>query len=218
MNILKNIFALFKKRVRIGVYLFTAFIGVVLITEYTTYLDWLDLLSFKLALMWRTETLVYIMRFFTLLGNSETIAVLAVIAVFVLFLRRHWDAFVVLITALGSAIALTWIAKVLIGRLRPEEIFALVPATGFSMPSGHALIGLVFYGLLTYLLYTRIKDTSKQTVVVIGASALIFLIGISRVYLSVHWFTDVVAGWLAGGALLIFFIGLLEFLRPTSSS
>lgn len=114
---------------------------------------------------------------------------------------------------LGSIIigqALYGIFKLLVHRTRPDEIYAWVERGGYSFPSGHTVSSTLFYGLLGFFLY-RCSNDRRMKAVVIGASGLlIFLIGFSRVYLGVHWSSDVLAGWALGGAAAAVFMSFFN--------
>jgi membrane-associated phospholipid phosphatase len=100
--------------------------------------------------------------------------------------------------------------KNLSDRLRPD-LFNYLSLTGRdSFPSGHALVSVLFYGFIGYLFFMMAKKTWQKQVVVAGTILIIFLIGLSRLYLGVHWFSDVVGGWLLGGALLILLISIFN--------
>lgn len=154
----------------------------------------------------------------TLLADDSLMAAFGAATVFSLAAwgRRAWAA----ATAVGlaAAWAVMHIGKTLVGRARPSDAFNLIqlPASS-SMPSGHALISLVFVGLLVYLLvvfqnrhalsaggrHHAVFMAGRRSVAVLGAAALTGFIGMSRVYLGVHWLSDVVAGWCLGGAVLL---------------
>jgi undecaprenyl-diphosphatase len=89
--------------------------------------------------------------------------------------------------------------------------------TNFGFPSGHAMSGFVFYGLLTYLIWKT--DLDKRYKYLIGCFLILFclLIGFSRVYLRVHYLSDVAAGFCIGCAWLALSIGLMERLKKRSS-
>jgi len=89
-----------------------------------------------------------------------------------------------------------FVAKETFQRLRPEN--ALLLELSYSFPSGHATIAVVFFGLLVYLFVN--KKYSVHGIVV--ASLLVILIGLSRLYLRVHWLTDVLGGFVLGGIIL----------------
>ena len=93
------------------------------------------------------------------------------------------------------------VAKEIFKRLRPFE--AILPELSYSFPSGHSTMAVVFFGLLIYLFVS--KKYRIHTIII--SIALIFIIGLSRIYLRVHWLTDVLGGFLLGGIILI--IGIL---------
>lgn len=92
--------------------------------------------------------------------------------------------------------AVILVVKEIFGRVRPFN--SLVPELGFSFPSGHATIAVVFFGLLVYLFVSKKYKVHG----IIVASLLVFFIGLSRVYLRVHWLTDVLGGFVLGGIIL----------------
>ncbi len=98
---------------------------------------------------------------------------------------------------------LNTIVKVIIGRERPIDI-NLITETGYSFPSGHAMVSMAFYGYIAYMIGQKLKKKRWLSYTVCGL--LILFIGISRVYLGVHFATDILAGWTAGLLFLICFI------------
>ncbi len=95
-------------------------------------------------------------------------------------------------------------------RPRPEGEHLTI-ATGMSFPSGHAMLSLVFYGFIGYLVLKNLSSASAQILTGLLFALLILMIGISRVYLNVHFPTDIVAGYLIGGLFLGAFIKLYEW-------
>ena len=116
---------------------------------------------------------------------------------------------------LGFAMLVGWglmhEIKNLVTRPRPAGEH-LTYATGFSFPSGHAMLSLIVYGFLVYLLLVSGRVTRK-TAAIVSAALLIFLIGFSRIYLNVHYASDVVGGFLIGGLLLFSAIRLMNWSR-----
>ncbi len=126
---------------------------------------------------------------------------IGVAMVVTLLLRGHVRTAVIYATALAAASLWTYVVKVSIGRLRPPE-GALVPAPGFSFPSGHALNSTVTYGLIALLIWRSNLPASVRRVGVIALAVLVVLVGLSRIALGVHYPSDVVGGWLAGLAIV----------------
>jgi undecaprenyl-diphosphatase len=117
-----------------------------------------------------------------------------------LFLARGWyrGSFLVIVTLAGAGLLDTGL-KVFFGRTRPEAFFTYYPAPeSFSFPSGHALFATCFFGGLAVLLSQRLRGRAAKALVWAVALALIVVIGASRVYLGVHYPTDVVAGYAVG--------------------
>lgn len=107
--------------------------------------------------------------------------------------------------------------KLLILRDRPDAVLHLIEESGYSFPSGHANGGLIFYVFLAFLISRALKPKKYDdlaTLVRIVFIILVFLIGISRIYLGVHYPSDILAGWCLGGILLVVFISLYDALYP----
>jgi undecaprenyl-diphosphatase len=157
-----------------------------------------------------SETNNTIMLALTFLGTHKFLipANLLLIAYF-LFIRKHkWYSIKVPAIALTS-LGLMFGLKYFFGRPRPD-VPLLFEAEGLSFPSGHALFSITFYGLLVYLIYKGIKNATLRWSLIIFLVVLILLIGFSRVYLRVHYATDVIAGFAVGFMWLAFAIWLLN--------
>lgn len=92
-------------------------------------------------------------------------------------------------------------------RPRPDR-FRIIEETGFSFPSGHSMASMAFYGYLIYLIFTNVKDKKIRNILCVLLGILIFLIGFSRIYLGVHYASDVIAGLCFSMAYLIFMISV----------
>lgn len=140
---------------------------------------------------WVTTT----MRGTTLLGSAWFIVSLVLGAGFILGVRAHsWRPFLLLGASAGGAGLLDFIAKIVIARPRPPAVWMVGPVTGFSFPSGHAAEAAV-YGMLAYLVARACSTWQAKVLAWALASAVSITIGVSRVYLGVHWPTDVIGGW-----------------------
>lgn len=104
---------------------------------------------------------------------------------------------------------LNQILKYIIQRPRPTE-FRLIDEKGYSFPSGHSMVSAAFYGLLIYLIYKNVKNKYLKWGLVTLLSLLIFLIGTSRIYLGVHYTSDVLAGFLISISYLIIFVTMIN--------
>ena len=151
-----------------------------------------------------------LMLFFTFLGTHNFLipANLVLIAYF-LFIRKHkWYSIKVPAIALTS-LGLMFGLKHFFGRPRPD-VPLIFHADGLSFPSGHALFSISFYGLLIYLIYKGVKAVWLKWTLIILLFVLAMIIGFSRVYLRVHYATDVIAGFCVGFLWLVFTIWLLN--------
>jgi undecaprenyl-diphosphatase len=116
-----------------------------------------------------------------------------------LLLRRNWLILAAWVGAFGGAGLLTVILKNLIQRPRPVGAAEFLFGTTYSFPSGHALGSLVGYGMLAYVIGSMWVDSRRaRTRLVIATAVLVIAIGLSRLYLGVHYFSDVVAGYAVG--------------------
>ena len=151
-----------------------------------------------------------IMTFITFLGKHEFLipANLALIGYF-LFIRKHrWYSIKVPAIALSS-LALMFILKRMFGRERPL-IPLLESAKGLSFPSGHALMSMTFYGLLIYITWHTVKNNTLKWSIISFFLALILMIGFSRIYLRVHYTSDVLAGFAMGWLWIVVSLKVLR--------
>ena len=158
-----------------------------------------------------------IMLFFTFLGTHTFLipANLLLIAYFLFIKKNKWYSIKVPAIALSS-LALMFALKHLFNRPRPDTPL-LFHADGLSFPSGHALFSITFYGLLLYMVYKSDWKKEVKWLVIVLLLILILVIGFSRVYLRVHYATDVVAGFCVGFIWLTFALWLLGRVEQRSN-
>lgn len=146
--------------------------------------------------------LTSLMEFFTFMGSASGIISVAVITIIImLFNKKWWEAVFFVVAVVGSTL-FNSLLKWLFHRARPE-IHPLITETGYSFPSGHSMSSIVTYGMIMIFLTLFFKTAWAKTLTIIIFSLLILLIGISRIYLGVHYPSDVIAGFSAGGTWLI---------------
>lgn len=144
----------------------------------------------------RTPLLTNIMFLISLFGADFTL-LLGAFAI-LLFQRIHrYQESIIFAGTLVFGFLLNTFLKFAFHRMRPE-VFPLISMDSFSYPSGHAMNAFIFYGLLAYYLIVFTKRELLEITIAVSAISMIALIGISRVYLGVHYPTDVVAGYVAG--------------------
>jgi membrane-associated phospholipid phosphatase len=157
-----------------------------------------------------------IMEVFTFLGTHQFLipANLSLIAYF-LFIKKHkWHSIKIPAIALSS-LGLMFLLKGLFDRERPT-VPLLFEAKGLSFPSGHALMSVTFYGLLIYMVFKTVKNPALKWTLISLLVLLIIIIGSSRVYLRVHYATDVIAGYCIGFLWLVFTVWLLNKIEKQS--
>lgn len=152
----------------------------------------------------RTPWLTTAMRVITLLGSTPVIAGVIVCAGTLLRIRtRRWRPLLLLAAVSAGAAALDTLVKIAVARPRPPAALALSPTAGYAFPSGHTVQAAV-YGGLAFLLAREVRSWWAKVAVWAGAVVVALLLGLSRVYLGVHWLTDVLGGWALGTAWLAF--------------
>ena len=181
----------------LGLWLFSAIADEILDKESFTF-DKEILLTLREL---HTPVLDKVMLGFTFLGEPVILLIVCLVIGTWLLIRGQRSQATILIIAAGGAVALNNLLKVLFGRARPMLWERVVDVGQYSFPSGHAMISMVIFGTIGYLL------SSKFPLWRIGIISLTILlvtgIGLSRLYLGVHWPTDIVAGYAAGLVWLI---------------
>lgn len=128
-------------------------------------------------------------------GNRGTMVGAIAVCLVLLFMRRWWDLFGMAFATAGGGLLQAGL-KLFFERARPAE--KVIDAGGFSFPSGHATAAMVFFGYLIYLAWKDIRSLAGRLAATVVCVLMILLIGVSRVYLNVHWLTDVMGGFTAG--------------------
>lgn len=153
-----------------------------------------------------SDNLTYIIRNLTHFASS-IIVILITICVIIFFKNRKYGLFMtlnlIIITIFQYAL------KYLFARTRPVEI-NLIEESGYSFPSGHSLTAMAFYGFIIYLVYTSSLNKKSKSIFITLFSLLILVVGFSRIYLGVHFFTDVVGAFCFSLAFLIIYISIIK--------
>jgi len=160
------------------------------------------------------ETPIYtIFRWITELGSKHFVQPFTIVMTIIIWwIFRDWlPALTFGLGVLGSHLLNNFI-KELVARERPS-ISVVLNAEGFSYPSGHAMVSIVCYGLLAFFIAKKLKSSTSILLVQFTTALIVFLIGLSRPFLNVHYLTDVATGFFLG---FFFFIGLVylyEFIQ-----
>lgn len=165
------------------------------------------LIDFSLKI--RNKPLTSILKVLTYFGSMLTIAVLSV--VMLIACKPIWVK-IFSVANVGAVAVFCWVVKHIIKRPRPEGI-ALIVETGFSFPSAHAMGSVVFYGFLIFLIWKYLKNKPLKITLSAIIPILVLIVGYSRIYLGVHYFTDVLVGCVCGLAYLTVAIFLFELLN-----
>ena len=173
----------------------------------------LDKAAFAFTESHTTASFTNFMKFVTFFASRDFLIYgsLSLAVIFLFFKRHRWYSIKIPIIAAGSSL-LNQLLKFWFDRPRPDTAF--LEQSGFSFPSGHAMIGGAFYGLLIYWAWTEVKSLFWRWFLILFLSSWVLLIGYSRVYLHVHYASDVLAGWSAGFIFLILCLFVLRRLEP----
>lgn len=161
-----------------------------------------------------SDAMTVVMRVITEIGFIYVIFPIMLVTLYILLFKKkhYWEA-VMLIGALGGGDLIKVTIKNILQRARPE-FHQLVQEGGYSFPSGHTMASITFYGMFAYIIWLNSPHRKGlRTTVAIVAPLIILLVGVSRIYLGVHYPTDVVAGYAIGGAWLITCIMALNAIR-----
>jgi undecaprenyl-diphosphatase len=163
---------------------------------------------------WLTITAVDV----TALGSITLVVLFSVFTLMVLLVLRDRLGALQLLTASVGAGILTLVAKNLIERIRPEEAQRLIVVSGFSYPSGHSLSTSALYLTIAIIAGRYVQHRGARATIVLAVSAVLIMIGTSRVYLGVHYPTDVVSGISLGAAWALLLAGFFTLVGHRSSS
>ncbi len=170
-----------------------------------------DIRMANLLTAFRTDTLTNVFSWITLLGKSQVILCFIAVTVAILWLwRKYYYILPIFIAVIGSG-AFTYLGKLAFHRPRPE--LAVYAEHSFSFPSGHATVAVAFYGFLSYLLIRFTPNWTRKVNLFFAGILLILSIGLSRIYLGVHFLSDVWSGYLVGSMWLIIAISFSEWLE-----
>ena len=168
--------------------------------------NYIDALIHSYLIDIRNNNLTSILLFITNLGGATFLIILSTI-LFIIIKKKKIPLYIFM--NLTCAFLTNEITKSIFTRSRPIGI-NLIDETGFSYPSGHSMVSLSFYGFITYLLLKNCKNNSIKTIIIISSIALISLIGFTRIYLGVHYLSDVIGGFLLATIYLNLYINIIK--------
>lgn len=160
--------------------------------------------------MHRTPRLTTIAVIFTTLGNFSIVTLGMICISVYLYIMGHWYRLSALaVSVTGGALALS-LMKLIIHRPRPPFTDAMTIAKTFSFPSGHSFAAFSFYAVLAWIICREGKSIIIRSTAVVLGLVIVLGIGLSRIYLGVHWPSDVLGGYTAGAAMFIILVTALE--------
>ncbi|NEM99479.1 phosphatase PAP2 family protein [Pontibacter burrus] len=195
--------------------LLVGLVNIILLSELTESVmdaEWIVVADQKftdLLYSMRSEWLSRCLYVITSLGEREAVFTVGGVAtVFMFYYKRYWAIVAFWLAMAGVGLSVQF-AKSFISRARPAGV-AYYEVEHFSFPSGHATTAMALYGMLGYLLYRNIQNLLYRRLIVVGTIIFIVLVGFSRIYLGVHFLSDVLAGFLLGMLWMLVGISLEE--------
>ena len=186
-------------------------ISLFIILTASVYFDWIDpidnaVASFMLGL--RSDKLTNIMTIITNIGSSYSLSCMSIIIFIVSIIRTRKPSFTIMIN-LVSVFLISQLFKLIFHRGRPNDIY-LTYVHGYSYPSGHTMVSTAYFLVLSYLICQKIKNKALKVMVNVISLLLIVLIALSRLYLGVHYLSDIIAGYLLAALYLIVFFKFIK--------
>lgn len=167
----------------------------------------LPVYQFVMSVFPVSMSMTAIMKMITTLGSTIVI-VAGILSVAILIKNKKY--FKIFLFANLFGVILNNILKLIIHRPRPSTTMILAGESSYSFPSGHSMMSMIFYGLVIYYVTKFVKKKWIRNLLVCLLSAIILAVGITRIFLGVHYSTDVLAGYVIGFVYLFVFIKILE--------
>lgn len=165
-----------------------------------------DSFIYGIVSFWKNDFLTGFYKFITFFA-SEIMILFISLMIFLIFKNKRYGTFALLNAA--CILILNVLLKLIFMRDRPYDLM-IITESGYSFPSGHAMASLGFYGFIIYLLWHFNLNKNVKILFSIMLFILILLIGMSRIYLGVHYASDVLAGYMVSGAYLILYITFIK--------
>ena len=192
------------KNIVFSIFFFILFLFI-LIFVVTGNSRWFDSFIYQALHSFRSDVLDQYFIFITKLANTMVIVI--VVLLFLCIMRNRYGLY--LLASAVDGVIITTLVKVLVRRIRPDEL-RLITQGGYSFPSGHSMMSMCVYGYLLYLVITKLKNRYLKILVSIILILVILSIGVSRIYVGVHYASDVVSGYCLGLAYLFFLIYVIN--------
>ena len=162
-----------------------------------------DISIYNVIMSLKSGFTTFIMKAVTRFGDAEILILITIICLIFIRNKKIGGSIAINLASVGL---INYVLKKIIQRPRPPLEFRMVEESSFSFPSGHAMASMAFYGLIIYFINKNMKNEKLKKKTSISLSILIFLIGISRIYLGVHYASDVIAGFAISIVYLVLYI------------
>lgn len=157
-----------------------------------------------------SQWLTIVMEVFTAIGSAPIVILLSLSVLFLLYkILNHRKELILLAAVMAGSPILNYLLKVFFQRARPD-LNRLIEISGYSFPSGHAMNAFSLYGILTFLLWRHIPPRWGRAVLLLCSTIMILTIGMSRIYLGVHYPSDIIGGYLASSFWLAISIWVFQ--------
>ena len=173
-------------------------------------ITFVDIRVVNLMLLFRDSELIKFFMTITVLGSSKTIILITVASTSILLLSKKRTYIIPFLTTIVGSTVFAYLGKMFFHRPRPE--FSVYLEKSFSFPSGHATIAVALFGFLSYIIIREYQSWRVKVNIFFTTLLLIILIGFSRIYLGVHYVSDVWEGYLLGALWLIIGISISQYL------
>ncbi|MDP1695688.1 MAG: phosphatase PAP2 family protein [archaeon] len=192
-----------------------SFIIVLIALSLSGILKKIDLLINQKIILLYAPLFDNIMFSFINLTNPINAIILTIIILVSLILLKRYNYFIIFCIGLGISFFAEYLIKPIIQRARPEN--ALISLTDYSFPSGHAVISAFIFTFLIYTFKRDIKNIILKNIFIIFCIFAFLFIGFSRIYTNVHWFSDVISGFVFGIFSLFLSIELIKLYKSLNN-
>ncbi len=192
------------------IYIFTLYFGIIRDIIHADPIVQADLRIEELFIVFRHGTLINLFSWITLLCEWQYVFVLSAIILIIFWLYQKKEYILSFIITISGAVVFSVLSKIIIHHPRPD--MSLLLENSYSFPSNHASISVALFGFLIYYFWRNYKSWSNRLNILFAGLTLIILIGFSRLYLGVHYLSDVLGGFLLGMLWLLVGITINEWL------
>ncbi len=189
------------KNKRIIFYILIILYLIVTLSVITGNMNKFDEVIYNTIISIRSDQMDLFFKIITCFANTWTVIAISILLVMILDKKDK----ILLMSSIGCSVGFNLGFKYLIQRIRPNHL-RLITENGYSYPSGHAMISIALYGMMLYYIYKKEKNRYLKLISISFLVVLIIFIGISRIYLGVHYPSDILGGYLLSSAIMLMII------------